>query len=106
MDDAAFEQDRLLAALEKLRARLVVVKADEENARRLKAYAAAAAERDALASQLAEFYPAMSERLAELLGRIAANDATIDRINANALPRGCGRLLVAELTARNLTGWV
>jgi hypothetical protein len=27
-------------------------------------------------------------------------------MNANALPRGCGPLLVAELVARNLDGWV
>jgi hypothetical protein len=104
-DDAEFERDRLQAALEKLRARLVVVKADEQNAQRLRTYEAAETERDQLAQQLRECYPAASEKLAELLAAISANDATIERVN-NALPRERGRLLSAELVARDLPGWV
>src|SRR5262249_20318677 len=106
MHDAAFERDRLATAVEKLRERLAVVKADEENERRQLAYDRIKAERDRLAAELREFYPAVSERLAELLARIAANDEAIERINAHGLPREHGRLLSAELTARNLTGWV
>ena len=106
MEDSAFERDRMATAVEQLRARLLVVKADEEDARRLRIYEDAKAERDRLAAELRDFYPDVAERLAELLARIAANDEAIERINAYGLPRERGRLLCAELTARNLTGWV
>jgi hypothetical protein len=106
MEDTAFERDRMQAAVTKLRERLVVVKADEEDARRLRVYEDAKLERDRLAQELRDFYPDVAERLAELLARIVANDEAIERINAHGLPRERGRLLCAELTARNLTGWV
>jgi hypothetical protein len=106
MEDAAFQRDRMTTAVKELRERLVVVKGDEENGRRLRAYQAVEAERDRLAQELKEFYPAMAERLVELLARIQSNDAEIDRINAHALPRERGRLLSAELVARDLPGWV
>ena len=51
-------------------------------------------------------YPPLCEQLADLLGRLRASDDRIERMNAHALPRGCGPLLVAELVARNLDGWV
>ena len=51
-------------------------------------------------------YPAFAQKLAELLSRIAANDRVIEYINGHALPRGADRLLVAELKARGLPGWV
>ena len=44
-------------------------------------------------------------KLAELLPRIAANDREVEYINGHALPSGAGRLLVAELIARNLEGF-
>jgi hypothetical protein len=43
-------------------------------------YDAAVAERDALAAELAEVYPPPAETLANLMARIAANNAVIDRI--------------------------
>jgi hypothetical protein len=106
MEDAAFRRDRMATAVEQLRARRLVVKADEEDARRLRIYEDAKAERDRLAEELREFYPGVAERLAELLARIAANDAAVERINAHGLPRNHGRLLCAELAARRLDGWV
>jgi hypothetical protein len=106
MEDAAFERDRMVTAVTKLRERLIAVKAGEEDAPRLRAYEAVEAERDRLAVELRDFYPDVAERLAELLARIVANDEAIERINAHGLPRERGRLLCAELTARNLTGWV
>jgi hypothetical protein len=95
MEDSAFERDRMATAVTKLRERLIAVKAGEEDARRLRAYDEIAAERDRLAQELKEFYPDVAERLAELLARIVANDAEIERINAHALPRERGRLLSA-----------
>ena len=106
MDDAAFKRDRLQAAMEKLRERLAQLKDQEENARRQVAYDKAKAVRDELAKELADLYPAFAQKLAELLPRIAINDAEIEYINNHALPRGADRLLVAELTARGLPGWV
>ena len=75
MDDAAFKRDRLQAALGKLRERLAELKDQEENARRQVAYDKAKAVRDELAKELADLYPAFAQRLAELLARVAINDA-------------------------------
>ena len=105
MDDAAFKRDRLQAALGKLRERLAQLKDQEENARRLVAYDKAEAVRDELAKELADLYPSVAQKLAELLSRVVINDREIEHVN-NALPRGSDRLLVAELKARGRPGWV
>jgi hypothetical protein len=106
MDDAAFRRDRLLTAVTRLRERLEEVKAEEEDQRRRHAYDQVKAERDKLAAELADIYPAFAQKLAELLPRIAANEREIEYINGHALPRNGGRLLVAELVARGLEGFV
>ena len=106
MDDAAFKRERLQAAMGKLRERLAQLKDQEENARRQVAYDKAKAVRDDLAKELADLYPAFAQKLAELLPRIAANDREIEYINGHALPSGAKRLLVAELVARGLEGFV
>ena len=56
--------------------------------------------------ELAKVYPAFAQKLAELLPRIAANDREIEYINGHALPSGAKRLLVAELVARGLEGFM
>ena len=89
----------------KLRERLAELKDQEENARRQVAYDKAEAERDELAKELADLYPAFAQKLVELLVRVAVSDREIDHINTHALPRGADRLLVAELEARGLP-WV
>jgi hypothetical protein len=106
MHDAAFKRDRLQAALERLRERLEQLKYQEEHARRQVDYDEAEAVRDELAKELADLYPAFAEKIAPLLERIAANDRMIEYINDDALPSGAKRLLVAELVARGLPGWV
>jgi hypothetical protein len=106
MEDSAFERDRMATAVEQLRARLLVVKADEEDARRLLVYDRVKAERDQLADELRALYPAVADQLVELLARIAANDREVEYINAHAMPRDHGRLLSAELAARGLLGYV
>ena len=50
---------------------------------------------------MAEVYPAVAERLADLAARIAANDAAIERVNRK-LPDGSKWIDSAELIARNL----
>ena len=47
-----------------------------------------------------------TQNLVELLVRVVINDREIDQINTHALPRGAERLLVAELKARGVPGWV
>jgi ElaB/YqjD/DUF883 family membrane-anchored ribosome-binding protein len=103
---AAFKRERLQAALGKLRERLAQLKDQEENARRQVVYDKAEAVRDELAKELADVYPGFAQKLADLLVRIAANDREIEYINGHALPSGAKRLLVAELVARGLAGFV
>jgi hypothetical protein len=105
MEDAAFKRDRLQAAATRLRERLTKVQAAEEDDRRRAASEEARAERDELAAELARVYPPLAAQLADLLGRLRASDDRIEHMNAHALPRGCGPMLVAELVARSLDGW-
>jgi hypothetical protein len=106
MEDAGFRRDRLQVAVTKLRERLKAVKAQEENDRRQVAYAKASAVRDELAAELARVYPPLAAQLADLMARIFANDKEIEHIKARALPAEAERLLVAELVARGLLGFV
>lgn len=106
MDDAAFRRDRLQTALTKLAERLEQLKDQEENERRQIAYDKVATERDVLAQQLADLYPAFAQKLAELCARVAASDREIDHINKNMLPKGAARLLEVECVARGLPGWI
>jgi hypothetical protein len=55
--------------------------------------------------ELADLYPAVAQKLVELLVRVAINDREVGYINNHALPKGADRLLVAE-KARGLLGWV
>ena len=89
-------------AVSRLRERLTEVQAAEEDDRRRAAYEETRAERDELAAELARVYPPLAAQLADLLGRLRTSDDHIEHINAHALPRGCGPLLVAELVAREL----
>jgi len=106
MDDVAFKRDRLQAAVTRLGERLEQLKDQEENARRQAAYDKARVVRDQLAAELADLYPAVAPKLAELATRVMANDRDIEFINSYNLPQGAERLLTAELVARGLPGWV
>jgi hypothetical protein len=98
--------ERLQGTVSRLRERLTELRGAKEDDRRRAAYEEARAERDELAAEFAQFYPPLAAQLADLLGRLRASDDRIEHMNAHALPRGCGPLLVAELVARNLDGWV
>ena len=93
---AAIEQGMALSG-----ERLREVKAQEEQARRRAAHDAALVERDKLAAELAEVYPPLVEKLADLAGRITANDAVIERVNRK-LPDSSKWIGSAELIARKL----
>jgi hypothetical protein len=105
MEDAAFTRDRLSTALSRLQQRLEQLRAFEEDARRHAAYEKAKAERDQLAAELAELYPAFADKLADLLARIDDNDRDIAYVNGR-LSSDARPLLVAELVARGLEGFV
>jgi hypothetical protein len=98
--------EQLQARVSRLRKRLTELQSAEEDDRRRAAYDEARAERDQLAAELARVYPPLAAQLADLLGRLRASDDRIEYINAHALPRECGPLLVAELMARQLEGFV
>jgi hypothetical protein len=102
MDDAAFRGERLQSAVTRLREQLPKVRAEEEDQRRWLAYQKAEVERDKLAAELADTYPALAKQLSDILTRIEANDRAIERINAHALPNGAKAIHVAELVARGL----
>jgi hypothetical protein len=68
-------------------------------------YDAAVAEQDAPAVELADVYPPLAEKLADLMTRIAANDAVIERINRKRLRDDAKWLDGAELVARGLQGF-
>jgi hypothetical protein len=106
MEDAAFQQQRLQTAVTLLRERLQQVKALEEDQRRQLVYDRVKTERDRLAAELADIYPGFARALGDLLPRIAANDREVEYINNHARPSGAQRLLVAELVARGLEGFV
>ena len=62
-------------------------------------------ERDKLAAELTEVYPPLAEKLADLVGRIAANDPAIERVNQK-LPDGAKWLSNAELVGRQLSNFL
>ena len=105
MEDAAFARDRLQVAVHRLGDRVKELKWREESDRRQVAYDRVKAERDVLADELARVYPPLAAQLIDLLGRIAANDQQVELINRR-LPDRCERLLVAELVARGLGGFM
>jgi hypothetical protein len=105
MADAAFRSDRMQTAVTKLGDRLRELKAQEEDQRRWLAHERAKAERDKLAAELKEVYPAFAVRLADLAARIDANDRETERINTRARPVGAEWLAGAERIARGLKGF-
>lgn len=105
MDDAAFRRERMQTAVAKLGERLAELKSQEEQARRRAAYDAAIIERDKLAAEMAEVYPRLANKLADLAARVDASDRELTRINTRALPNGAAYLLGAEALARGLRSY-
>jgi hypothetical protein len=104
--DATFAHERLSAAVPELQQRLKELAAEKENARRWLAYQRAETERDRLAEELARTYPPIAEQLAELIGRMAANDRQLDVINDYKRPSGAdrrGRARPPRLRSRSRT---
>jgi hypothetical protein len=91
-DDAAFRRDRLQVAATRLRERLSELRAIEENARRRIRWEQVKAERDRLAAELTDTYPAIERQLVDLFARLDANDREVKYLNAH-LPTGAARPL-------------
>ena len=102
MDDAAFRRDRLTSAASRLDVRLKEMLRAEEDARRRVEYDKARLERDTLAVEIKEVYPALARQLAELANRMAANDQRLELINRARRPTGAPALKLAEALARQL----
>jgi hypothetical protein len=104
MEDNAFKRDRLAEAASRLDGRLKEMLREEEDAVRWLRYNQAKLDRDALAAEIKELYPVISQQLADLAQRIAANDRAVELINNVKLPSGAPRLKTAEASARDLAG--
>ena len=105
MDNAAFRRDRLQVAVTRLGERLREVRSEEEDDRRRATYEKVRTERDRLAAELADTYPAIERQLVDLFTRLDANDSAIKHVNAHLTTNTKG-LLNAELLARGLTSFV
>jgi hypothetical protein len=101
MDDAAFQHQRLDAALGRLRQRQHELTLSEDDARRRARYERLQAQRDQLAAELASLYPEFAAKMGALLPQLQRNNAEIAVIN-RSLPRGASPLRCAELVARSL----
>jgi hypothetical protein len=104
MEDAAFTRDRLRTALPRLHARLKVVEGAEYLARWEPDFKRVEAQRDALAAEMREIYPAAVTQLADLFQRMAQCDRECSRINGSAPDGEHRRLRRVELTARGVEG--
>jgi hypothetical protein len=103
--DAEFARERLQAALPALQQRLQELQAQEYSVQWHDNYAQVEADSHALAAELREVYPAVVNKLVDLLTRKKACDAEVGRINGSA-PAGVAlRLREVELVARDLKGF-
>jgi hypothetical protein len=102
--DAAFARDRLRTVLPKLKARLKQVVAAEYAAQWEPEFKRVEAQRDALATEMREVYPAAVARLVELFQRAAECDRECSRIDGSAPYGEHRRLLKVELAARRTEG--
>jgi len=98
-DDLRFESDRLGTALEALQNAHREAKEREKDAQRRAVYEAAKAERDSLAEELRDVYPEIERCLTDLMGRVAANNESLEKVNLR-LPASALELYSSEEVAR------
>jgi hypothetical protein len=105
MEDAHLRAGRLRTLLPRLRQRLQSAHDREARTRWQKDHDRLKLERDALASELAAFYPSFAAKLADLFDRIVALDSELSHLNQWGPAGARGHLLGVELTARSLGGF-
>ena len=98
-NEAAFARDRLEVAIDRLQGRLGAAKQAEQLASDIAAYDAVKAERDALAAEFRDQYPALAGKVIDLLERVTASEKKIHAIN-NKLSSGRPWLNPTEAEAR------
>jgi hypothetical protein len=104
MENAAFTRDRLRTVLPRLHVRLKQVEAAEYVAKWEPDFKRVEAQRDALAAEMREVYPAAVAQLGDLFERMVQCDRECSRINGSAPPGDHRRLLRVELAARGVGG--
>jgi hypothetical protein len=100
-------RDQFKTVLPKLRDKLTAALESERHARWPSTYRNAKTERDALAREFADTYPAMVSQLVDLFDRMQQCDQKCAEVNstASALQNEHRRLSKVELNARNLDGF-
>jgi hypothetical protein len=101
IEDATFAANRLHTLLPKLQARHQELHDQERAAARLAEQEPLHRERDALAEELREVYPAAVTKILDLFVRITANGKALTELG-QSIPPGVNSLLSAELHARAL----
>jgi hypothetical protein len=99
---AELRRDRLQAVLPRLRERLSQAEAGEYCDSWRADFDKVATQRDALAKEFQEVFPATINQLLDLFQRMVRNDTECNRVNAAAPGSESRRLRSAELTARGL----
>jgi hypothetical protein len=102
MQDAAFTCERLRNVLPRLHARLKQVVAAEYAAKWEPEYEQVKAVRDALAAEMREVYPRVTEQLVSLFQRMAECDRECSRVDLSAPTGDSRRLRGVEKTARGV----
>ena len=103
MDDAQFVADRLRTLLPLLTAHHQDTVRREQIESWQAQYAEVEQQRDAVAAELAEKYPALVQQLLDLFQRVKQMDAEISNINGSAPYGAADRLARTELVARGLS---
>ena len=101
-EDAAFNRDRLRAAMPRLQQRLQDVQAQEYAAGWQADYEQVKVKCDALAQEYAATYPKFVAQVVDLFSRAEAVDKEVSRINGSAPSGEHRRLRQVELVARGL----
>jgi hypothetical protein len=92
--EATFREERITAAIERLKQRHELAVSREEEATRRAEIEIIKSERDALAEELRDKYPRLAAEIADLLSRVRANDT---RASAHHLGLSDGHYLAARV---------
>ncbi len=99
MEDADFTRERMTKAAAVLREKLAAFSNAEEQAELRKTYDAAIAKRNAASARLKAEYPALANKLGDLLAAVAAADREVEVANRQ-LPADAKRIMDVEQHAR------
>jgi hypothetical protein len=105
MMEADFRARRMTIALERFQAMKAEAVRREQASAAHAEFLAAKAERDELVNELRAVYPELAGKIADLIGRVAANQKRVERAN-QSIPAGEKWMASAETLARDASpGW-